>query len=221
MRFLLDDDDAIVTRRRATDRRVNGAALRGEIASCRDRRLEGSVAERDSLRGRPALILWGAAPPARLPGREIPAAGAKRDIIIRAIHSSQAPSLAGQGHQGSRVRPTDSHSGGSHSPGPAGARCHRDRADRQRQDGGLPASHRAPSRRQVTTDDARAGAGADARARSTDPGGSQRPHRAHAGDRRGRVRRRRDGAAGACVPQRRRRHPRDPWPALDHLRNRT
>ena len=71
----------------------------------------------------------------------------------------------------------------------------------------------APADRQAARDDARAGAHADARAGGADPRGPERPRGAHADHRRGRLRRRRHGSAGARVPQRRRRHRRDAGPA--------
>ena len=59
---------------------------------------------------------------------------------------------------------------------------------------------------QAARHDARPGAHADARARGPDPRGSERAGRPHAGHRRRRLRRRRDGPAGARLPQRRGRH---------------
>ena len=65
--------------------------------------------------------------------------------------------------------------------------------------------------------DARAHPHADARAGGADPRGLQRPGRPHAAHRRGRLRRRRHGPAGACLPQRRRRDRRHAGPPARSL----
>ena len=79
----------------------------------------------------------------------------------------------------------------------------------------LPILHRLD--RQAARHDARARPHADARARRADPRGTQRPRGAHADHRRGGLRRRRHGPAGARVPQRRRRDHRDARPAARSL----
>ena len=125
-----------------------------------------------------------------------------------AVHTPEAASRAHQGDQGPGVRPPDTdpgrrHSAGARGPGPAGLR-----PDRQRQDRGVPAADPPPAHRQA--------AAARPRARSCSTPTRElaaqivedfeRPCGAHADHRRGRVRRRRHGAAGARLPQRRRRH---------------
>ena len=122
-----------------------------------------------------------------------------------AIQRSQAPPQPDPRHQGARLRPAHADPGRRDSAGDGGTRRARLRADRQRQDGGVPAADPPQADRQAARHDARAGARADARAGGADPRGPQRPRGPHAGHRRGDLRRRRHGPAGARVPQRRRR----------------
>ena len=126
---------------------------------------------------------------------------------------SQAPPAARARHQGSRLHPADAHPVGRDSAGARRTRSARDGHDGQRQDRGVSAADSSQAHRPTARHDARARADADARAGRADRRRPERPGDAHAAHRRGRVRRRRHGTAGTCVPQRRRRHRRHAGPA--------
>ena len=129
-----------------------------------------------------------------------------------AVHTTEAASRAHQGDKRPGVRPPHtnpgrSHSAGARGPGPDGLR-----PDWQRQDRRFRAADHPPAHRQAAALDQGAGARAHARAGGADSRRLQCLRGAHAGDRRGRVRRRQHGAAGARLPKRRRRHHRDARP---------
>ncbi len=123
-----------------------------------------------------------------------------------AIHSARSASRPAQRDQGTGVRPphADSirrHSGRAGGEGRAGLRD-----DGQRQDGRLPAADPASADRPSAGDDEGPGADADARAGRAGARGPEGSGGAHAHHGCAGLRRRRHGAAGTCVPQRRRRH---------------
>ena len=109
--------------------------------------------------------------------------------------------------------PAHAHSGRCHSAGAGRPGRARLRHDRQRQDRRVPAPDPAPAHGEAPRHHAGTGDHAHPRAGRADPGRHQRSRGPHADQRRRGVRRRRHGAAGARLPERRGRHHRHAGPA--------
>ena len=124
---------------------------------------------------------------------------------LDAILAAEDPRESPAGVARSRVSSTDADPERRHSAGARRTRFACVRDDRKWENRRVSASDPASPRREAARHHARARADADARARRADSRRPHRPGRAHANHRGGRVRRRRNGTAGARLSQRRRR----------------
>ncbi len=138
--------------------------------------------------------------------------GPESDSSRHGLFLVRSPPRPPPRRQGDGLHASDAHPARLHPARDAGPGPPRLRDDGQRQDRRVRPPDPPPPHGQAARHDARADPHAHARARRADRRAPQAARRPHGDVGRGRLRRRRDGAAGARVPERRRRDRRDARP---------
>ncbi len=162
------------------------------------------MARRRSIVPRPAGPCTG---PVRVRGRARKANSKRHGLFL-----VRSPPRSPARRQGDGLHAPDAHPARLHPARDAGPGPPRLRDDGQRQDRGVRPPDPPPPHGEAARHDARAHPHAHARARRADRRAPQAARDPHGDVRRGRLRRRRDGSAGARVPERRGRDRRDAGP---------